>query len=91
MSDASPVTAHNHPELSERTIGRAFAAEWPHLIVKHIRGAIFEVAVYSRLRSRLAGFELTAKTGRALYVPKGFVPGFQTRPGATEAAAQISA
>jgi dTDP-4-dehydrorhamnose 3,5-epimerase len=64
-------------------------------IVRCTRGAIFDVIVDLRPRSpsylRWQGFELTAENRRAVYVPKGFVHGFQTLIDDAEVAYQISA
>jgi len=64
-------------------------------IVRCTRGAIFDVVVDLRPRSRTylrwQGFELTAENRRALYVPKGFAHGFQTLTDEAEIAYQISA
>lgn len=57
-------------------------------LVRATRGAIFDVVVDLRPDSpthrRWAGFELTAASGRALYVPLGFAHGFQTLTDDTE-------
>ena len=51
-------------------------------IVRCTRGAIFDVALDLRPHSptfkRWVGVELSAETGRALYIPEGFAHGFQT-------------
>ena len=64
-------------------------------IVRCARGAIFDVVVDLRPHSstylRWQGFELTAASRRALYVPKGFAHGFQTLTDDAEVAYQISA
>jgi dTDP-4-dehydrorhamnose 3,5-epimerase len=64
-------------------------------IVRCTRGVIFDVIVDLRPRSasylRWQGFELTAENRRAVYVPKGFVHGFQTLTDDAEVAYQISA
>jgi dTDP-4-dehydrorhamnose 3,5-epimerase len=63
-------------------------------IVRSIRGAIFDVIVDLRPQSpsylRWQAFELTAENRKALYVPKGFVHGFQTLDDNTEIVYQIS-
>jgi dTDP-4-dehydrorhamnose 3,5-epimerase len=63
----------------------------PHEETKIVRcaaGAIFDVIVDLRLSSptylRWYGCELTAENHRALYIPKGFVHGFQTLADNTE-------
>src|SRR5215813_12043353 len=64
-------------------------------IVRCTHGAIFDVVVDLRPHSssylRWQGFELTARSRRALYVPKGFAHGFQTLTDDAEIAYQISA
>jgi dTDP-4-dehydrorhamnose 3,5-epimerase len=57
----------------------------PHAEVKIVtclKGAIWDVVVDLRRNSptycRWEGFELTADTGRRLYIPKGFAHGFQS-------------
>ena len=64
-------------------------------IVRCVGGAIFDVIVDVRFHSptylRWQGFELTAENRRAVYVPKGFVHGFQTLTDDAEVAYQISA
>jgi dTDP-4-dehydrorhamnose 3,5-epimerase len=64
-------------------------------IVRCSRGALYDVAVDvrpdSRTFRRWIGVELTAETGRALYVPRGFAHGFLTLADATEVSYQISA
>jgi dTDP-4-dehydrorhamnose 3,5-epimerase len=57
-------------------------------IVRCTRGAAFDVIVDLRPRSatyrQWFGVELTADSGRALYVPEGFAHGFQTLADGTE-------
>jgi dTDP-4-dehydrorhamnose 3,5-epimerase len=64
-------------------------------IVRCSRGALYDVAVDLRPDSatfrRWIGVELTAESGRALYVPRGFAHGFLTLADATEVSYQISA
>lgn len=64
-------------------------------IVRCTHGAIFDVIVDLRPRSsdylRSRGFELTAESRRAVYIPKGFAHGFQTLAEHSEVAYQISA
>jgi dTDP-4-dehydrorhamnose 3,5-epimerase len=64
-------------------------------IVRCTRGAIFDVIVDLRPRSPTClswqGFELTAENRRGIYIPKGFVHGFQTLTCDAEIAYQISA
>jgi len=64
-------------------------------IVRCSRGALYDVAVDLRPGSptfrRWIGVELSAETGRALYVPRGFAHGFLTLADATEVSYQISA
>jgi dTDP-4-dehydrorhamnose 3,5-epimerase len=64
-------------------------------IVRCGRGAIFDVIVDLRPHSptylRWQGFELTAENRRALYIPKGFVHGFQSLTDDVEIIYQISA
>jgi dTDP-4-dehydrorhamnose 3,5-epimerase len=57
----------------------------PHDEIKLVsctRGAVFDVAVdvrpRSRCRGRWVGVELSAENGSALYIPAGFAHGFQT-------------
>jgi len=64
--------------------GLHYQAE-PHPEIKLVRctaGAIFDVVVDVRRDSstfgRWLGLDLTAATGRALYIPAGFAHGFQT-------------
>ena len=64
--------------------GLHYQAE-PHPEIKLVRctaGAIFDVVVDMRRDAatfgRWLGLELTAATGRALYIPAGFAHGFQT-------------
>jgi dTDP-4-dehydrorhamnose 3,5-epimerase len=63
-------------------------------LVRCTRGALFDVAVDLRPRSRTfrrwVGVELTAETGRALYIPEGFAHGFLTLADATEVSYQMS-
>jgi len=63
-------------------------------LVRCTRGAVFVVAVDLRPDSpdfrRWLGVELTAETGRALYVPRGFAQGYLTLDDATEVAYHIS-
>ena len=51
-------------------------------LVRCIRGAVFDVAVDLRpgspSRHRWCGIELSAETGRALYISPGFAHGFQS-------------
>ena len=64
-------------------------------IVRCTRGAVFDVIVDLRPDSssylQWQGFELTADTRRAVYIPKGFAHGFQTLTEDCEVAYQISA
>jgi dTDP-4-dehydrorhamnose 3,5-epimerase len=57
-------------------------------IVRCVRGAIFDIIVDIRPTSptfmQWQGFELTAESHRALYVPKGCLHGFQTLEDDTE-------
>jgi dTDP-4-dehydrorhamnose 3,5-epimerase len=64
-------------------------------IVRCIHGAIFDVIVDLRPESpsyrRWQGFELTSGNRRALYVPKGFLHGFQALTDEAEILYQIAA
>ena len=78
-SAASPATARR-----ARCAGMHFQTA-PHEEAKLVRctaGAIFDVIVDLRPDSptctHWVGVELTAETGRALYIPRGFAHGFQT-------------
>ena len=71
--------------------------EAPHgeaKLVRCTRGAIYDVALDLRPESptylRWAGVELSADTGRALYVPEGCAHGFQALVDATEVLYQIA-
>ena len=77
--------------------GMHFQAE-PHPEIKLIRcaaGAIFDVVVDVRFQSdtfgQWAGFELTPRNGRQLYVPGGFAHGFQCLTDDCEVFYQMSA
>jgi dTDP-4-dehydrorhamnose 3,5-epimerase len=63
-------------------------------LVRCTSGAIFDVAVDLRQGSptlyRWMGVELTARNGRALYVPAGFAHGFQTLADASEVFYQMT-
>ncbi len=63
-------------------------------LVRCTSGAIFEVAVDLRPGSptlhRWVAAELTAKNGRALYIPAGFAHGFQTLTDDTEVFYQMT-
>jgi dTDP-4-dehydrorhamnose 3,5-epimerase len=62
--------------------------------VRCTSGAIFDVAVDLRpaspTRHRSVGVELTARNGRALYIPAGFAHGFQTLTDDTEVLYQMT-
>jgi len=64
-------------------------------IVRCVHGAIFDVIVDLRPHSpsycRWQGFELTAANRRAVYIPKGFLHGFQSLTDEAEILYQISA
>ena len=64
-------------------------------LVRCIRGSVYDVIIDARPASptygRWAGFELTAKNGRQLYVPQGFAHGFQTLEDDSELSYLISA
>ena len=69
----------------------------PHAEVKLVRavsGAIYDVIVDLRPDSpsylRWEGFELTAESGRMLYVPQGFAHGFQALADETHVTYQVS-
>jgi dTDP-4-dehydrorhamnose 3,5-epimerase len=69
----------------------------PHAETKLVRcltGAIWDVIIDLRPESpdyrTWRGFELTAASGRMLYIPAGFAHGFQTLAGDTGVAYQIS-
>jgi dTDP-4-dehydrorhamnose 3,5-epimerase len=82
------------PDLSQCSISRNTRAGTlrgmhfqtpPHAEAKLVRctaGAIFDVIIDLRPESsthaRWVGYELSAETGNALYIPKGFAHGFQT-------------
>jgi dTDP-4-dehydrorhamnose 3,5-epimerase len=63
-------------------------------IVQCTRGAIFDVIVdmrpYSSSYLQWQGFDLTAETRRAVYIPKGFAHGFQTLAEHCEVAYKMS-
>jgi dTDP-4-dehydrorhamnose 3,5-epimerase len=63
-------------------------------VVRATRGSVLDVIVDLRPESptyrRWTGVELTARNGRALYVPKGFAHGFQTLEDDTETLYLIS-
>ena len=63
-------------------------------VVRCVRGAIHDVIIDMRPESptyrRWEGFDLTAETGRMLYVPAGFAHGFQTLQDDTDVAYQVS-
>jgi dTDP-4-dehydrorhamnose 3,5-epimerase len=63
-------------------------------LVRCVRGAIWDVAVDLRPESttycRWFGVELSAETGRALFIPPGFAHGFQTLADASEVFYQMS-
>jgi dTDP-4-dehydrorhamnose 3,5-epimerase len=72
--------------------------EAPHgeaKLVRVTRGAIYDVLVDGRLDSptylKWVGVELTAENRRALYIPRGFLHGFQTLTAETEVFYQMSA
>ncbi len=64
-------------------------------IVRCVHGAIFDVIVDLRPHSpsygRWQGFELSAGNRRAVYIPKGFLHGFQSLTDEAEILYQISA
>jgi dTDP-4-dehydrorhamnose 3,5-epimerase len=64
-------------------------------IVRCVQGAIYDVLVDMRPGSKTylawQGFELSAATGKALYVPEGVAHGFQTLADATVVQYRISA
>jgi len=69
----------------------------PHAETKLVRcthGAIFDVALDLRPASpsfkQWVGAELTAKSGRALYIPEGCAHGFQTLEGESEVFYQMT-
>jgi dTDP-4-dehydrorhamnose 3,5-epimerase len=63
-------------------------------VVRCVKGAIHDVIVDLRVESptyrQWEGFELTAETGRTLYVPVGFAHGFQTLEDDTHVVYQVS-
>ncbi len=63
-------------------------------LIRCTRGAIFDVAVDLRPGSptlhRWIGVELTARTGRALFIPAGVAHGFQTLEDETEVFYQMT-
>ena len=63
-------------------------------VVRCVRGAIHDVIIDMRPETptyrRWEGFDLTAETGRMLYVPAGFAHGFQTLQDDTDVAYQVS-
>ena len=63
-------------------------------LIRCTRGALFDVVVDLRAnsptRGRWFGVELSAETGRMLYVPEGLAHGFQTLEDATEVFYQMS-
>jgi len=63
-------------------------------LVRCTSGAIFDVAVDLRpgspTRHRWVGTELTARNGRALFIPGGFAHGFQTLADASEVFYQMT-
>ena len=67
---------------------------WEVKIVRCTMGALFDVIVDLRPGSptfkRWVGVELTAATGRMMYVPKGFAHGYQTLADDTEMSYQTS-
>jgi dTDP-4-dehydrorhamnose 3,5-epimerase len=63
-------------------------------VVRCVKGAIHDVIVDLRPESptyrQWEGFDLTAETGRMLYVPAGFAHGFQTLEDDTHVVYQVS-
>ena len=91
------VQANQSHNLEAGTLRGMHFQRAPHAeikLVRCVRGAIHDVIIDLRPQSptfrRWEGFELTAATGRMLYVPEGFAHGFQALRDDTDVAYQVS-
>ena len=86
--------SYNHWRGTLRGMHYQVAPHQEVKLIRCIRGAIYDVIVDLRRDSptfkQWIGMELSADTGRALYVPRGFAHGFQTLVDNTEVFYQIS-
>jgi dTDP-4-dehydrorhamnose 3,5-epimerase len=84
----------NHKKGTLRGMHYQIAPHEEARLVRCTRGAIYDVAVDLRptspTRKQWLAVELTADSGRALYIPEGFAHGFQTLSDNTEVFYQMS-
>lgn len=91
------VQANHSANVTAGTLRGMHYQRAPHgevKLVRCVKGAIHDVIVDLRPESptyrRWEGFDLTAETGRTLYVPAGFAHGFQTLEDDTHVVYQVS-
>lgn len=86
--------SHNHAAGTLRGMHYQHAPHGEVKVVRCVKGAIHDVIIDLRRDSpsyrRWEGFDLTAGTGRMLYVPAGFAHGFQTLEDDTTVTYQVS-
>ena len=84
----------NHKKGTLRGMHYQIAPHEEAKLVRCTRGAIYDVAIdlrpTSAARKQWLAVELTADSGRALYIPEGFAHGFQTLADDTEVFYQMS-